>query len=102
MSGDSTKDYSAIAGVLPPLYLIVIFLPNTIKKNREYVKVIVHFVCVPHIIKNSFTITICTYVYFYTKLLLKITTKTLTNTHTHSSMQTNKVYKIEINASAQT
>ena len=36
MSGDSTKDYSAIAGILPPLYLMFKFYIIYISNNNTF------------------------------------------------------------------
>ena len=71
MSGDSTKDCSAIVGVLPPLYLIFKYIKFQ-KKSRiclcasSYQKLIYKHVLMFTFIANLYS---------------KITTKTLTNTH---------------------
>ena len=73
MSGDRIKDCSAIAGILPPLYLmfkLYIYIIYQIIINLRICKAKVHFVCVPHNIKNSFTNTICTYVYFFKQITM--------------------------------
>ena len=97
MSGDSTKDGSALAAILPSLELIFktfYFILQIIRQDVKE-KSIIYLVCIPHNIKNSFINSICIYVYYLKKL-------TSAHRFIHIYYIFIKVYKINIYTSAQT
>ena len=93
MSGDSTKDCSAIAGILPPLYLmfkfniIYIYISNNNKfenmLKQKYILFVYLIISKIHL-QTQYALMFTFLANYYLKQ------NTLTNTHTHSSMQTKK------------
>ena len=71
MSGDSTKDCSTIAGILPPLYLIFKYVLSNNNNKFENMLKLKYILFVYLLIYKNHLQTQCTYVYFYSKLLLK-------------------------------
>ena len=90
MSGDSTKDCSAIAGILPPLYLmfkfyikkIYIYISNNNKfenmLKQKYILFVYLIISKIHL-RTQYALMFT----FFSKLLFKTKQNTLTNTHTH-------------------
>ena len=91
MSGDCTKDCNAIAGVLPPLYLLFKYILTNNNNKFENMLKLKYILFVYLIISTIHLQTQYVFMFtFITNYYLKITTQSLTNTHTHSPMQTTK------------
>ena len=92
MSGDNTKDCSAIAGVLP-LYLIFKYLLSNINNEFENMLKLEYILFVYLIISKIHLQTQCVRMFTFIANYYLITRK---NTHTRSPMRTNKTYIILI------
>ena len=90
MSGEGTKDYSAIAGVLPPLYLIFKYLLSNNNNNTFENMLKLTYILFVYLILSKIHLQTQYVLMFIAKYYLRITRKILTNTHIHSSILANK------------